>query len=60
MTPDQVVAILRRARFRIGTEAALQASIAEALDNAGAALSAQVRLASGESTDFMVNPRRGE
>lgn len=59
MTPDQVVAILRRARFRIGTEAALQASIAEALDNAGAAFSAEVRLAPGERIDFMVDPGIG-
>lgn len=56
---EQIVATLRRARFRIGTEAALQASIADALDDAGAAFAAEVRLAPGERIDFMVEPGIG-
>lgn len=54
-----IAALLRRVRYRIGTEAALQASIAEALESSGASFAAEVRLAPGERIDFMIDPGVG-
>lgn len=59
MNPATLADALRRARFRLGTEAALQASIAEALAASGASFAAEVRLAPGERIDFMVEPGIG-
>ena len=49
-----VAAILRRARFRSSSEAALQSSIAEALVAAQIDFEAEKRLAPGERIDFMI------
>lgn len=59
MTPTALVDYLRRVRFRLGSEAALQAAIAEALTAANLAFEAEVRLAPGERIDFMVEPAIG-
>lgn len=55
MTPDPelIVQVLRRAPMRVATEAALQASIGEALDNAGFAFEAEVRLSTTDRIDFL-------
>lgn len=56
---EAVVQALRASRFRVSTEAALQASIGEALASAGFAFEREVRLAPGERIDFLVDGRIG-
>lgn len=56
MIPDAaaLVALLRRTRMRMGTEAALQLSIGEALTSAGFDHEREVRLSAADRIDFMV------
>jgi hypothetical protein len=54
MTPADVTVILRRGRYQIGTEAALQASIATVLGEAGVPFEPEVRLGPANRIDFLV------
>lgn len=55
MTPSDLVLLLRRGRYRIGTEALLQISIAEHLAAADVAFEREYRLAPAERIDFLVD-----
>lgn len=54
MTPAELTTFLRRQRYQFGTEAALQLSIAAALDAAGIDHEREVRLGPADRIDFMV------
>lgn len=52
--PAELTTFLRRWRYSIGNEAALQLSLADALTTAGATFEREVRLGPADRIDFMV------
>jgi len=55
MTPAELTGRLRRMRFAMSTEAALQVAIERALIDIGVPFEREARLGPGERVDFMVN-----
>lgn len=54
MTPQQITALLRSHRYPLGSEAALQQAIEDALTGASVDFEREARLGPGERIDFLV------